>query len=247
MRSINLKLLLPIILAMSLLVGVVLYIFYQNDDQLNTVAITNIQICSRNIDPATLNDLEKTVYGIVKVGNDYNKKQTAKHYEATIREKSCETKNFTVKTSSGKKSDISNSTILIDIPKAEQSWIFSYDWFVKDSPVDTGINGATPKCPTKEQLKYGDFNCERILSLGAYDTDRVDPILQYMPYYGAGFRLEYNPDTKTVSVIILPPPGTKDVAAFTENTKAIIPYWFQKRGLDQSKYRVLYNSNIVDD
>ena len=246
MRLISKKIIM--LIAFSILIVVIaVFLLNRSTGPRGAVTIKNINTCSKGINPAILEDVSKTIYDFVDKANEYNKQQTLEHYNAIIRDKSCTKSVQLIKTPGGKSREVKSAVVIIDVREANQSWKFSYDWLDEGVPVDTVINGATPECLAKSELIYGEFNCEKILNIDTYGTDAVDPIQPYMPYDGAGFRLEYNPDTKTVSVIILPPPGTKDVAAFTENTKAIIPYWFQKRGLDQSKYRVLYNSNIVDD
>lgn len=247
MRPIDRRVLIVSIIAALVFISTVIFAVMHHSSTQSNLTITNIETCSKNIDPKILDDVSNTVYDFVSKANDYNKKETDRHYDANIRDGSCSTKTNVVKSNVEGSRTVKSSEAIIDVPAAQQSWKFSYDWVEKGTPVDTVINGATPTCLPKELLVYGDFGCDKILGLDAYGTDKVDPILQYMPYDGAGFRLEYNPDTKTVSVIILPPAETKDVAAFTENTKAVIPYWFQKRGLDQSKYRVLYSSDVVDD
>ena len=241
------NLLIVAVSSVLLIIGILLVVFSLTKNPQNTVTITNINSCSKGIDPVILSDVSNTVYDFVRRANDYYNKETAGHYDAVIREGSCSTTSSIVKTSTGGDRELKNSVAIIDVPDAKQSWGFSYNWLNKGTPVDTVVNGAEPKCLDTEKLIYGDFKCQQVLGIDAFGTDNLDPILQYMPYYGAGFRLEYDPDTKTVSVVILPPTGTKDVQAFTENTKAIIPYWFEKRKLDQNQYRILYSSDIQED
>jgi hypothetical protein len=213
------------------------------------VSIKGLDKCSKNISGVVADNISTKLYALVKSANDYNKFSTADSYQASVRTGSCSQPDRTDVTNSlGDLRTVETSAIIVDIPDAKQSWKITYDWITnKESLDDVDLGTIQPSCLPTDQLRYGDFKCENIMSLAKYGTDKVDPILQYMPYTGAGFSLEYNPDTRTVSVLILPPPGTKDVRAFTENTKAIIPYWFEKRGLDMTKYTVVYSSDIRDD
>ena len=247
MQQTNRRLLTLAILAISLFFCLAIFLFTRQGKKESTVTITNISTCSSNIHPDTLGNLGTKIYASVKLANDYNKKETKKHYDATIRDKSCVTKLTKVKSSGGEEREVRNSTVIVDIPEARQSWKFTYDWLKAGTPIDTVINGATALCLPKQDLKFGDFNCEKVLSIGTYDTPNADPILQYMPYTGEGFRLEYDPDDKSVYVIFTPQAGNQDVATFNESTKAIIPYWFNKRGLDITKYNLVYGSNTNDD
>lgn len=210
------------------------------------VTIDNFNDCTKNATSGTEEDISTGLYKLVKSANDYNKLTTAKSYHATIRKGSCQTTSKTVTDNSTNKEEVVQTTnIVVDVPSAKQSWKIAFDWINKQAG-NTNIDLGTiqPSCLKTDQLIYGDFKCDSIMSLAKYGTDKADPILQYMPYTGAGFRMEYVPDTKTVSIFFDPPPGTTDTAAFIQNTKDIIPYWFQKRNLDQSKYKIIYSDQI---
>ncbi len=240
--------LLAVVVGLFLLVFAVVVVVSGNHVKSGIVNIQGLAQCSKDIHNNVKDDIETKTYSLVKSANDYNKLKTSDGYKATIRGGSCKQEQTNQSTdSSGVHHTVNTSSIVIDIQSAKQSWKITYDWVTQSgSLANIDLGTIKPECLPVDQLKYGDFKCENIMSLAKYGTDKSDPILPYMPYDGAGFRLEYNPDNKTVSVIILPPSGTQDVAAFTENTKAIIPYWFKKRGLDESKYRVLYSSDIDD-
>jgi hypothetical protein len=232
------------VLAACVGLGLLFILFGNSQPASGHVAIKDLGKCSKNINGVVADNISTKLYALVKSANDYNKSGTVDAYKATIRSDSCQQSDATiVETSDGGQRSVETSTLIVDIAEAKQSWKITYDWVTnKESLSDVDLGTIQPSCLKTDQLLYGDFKCENILSLAKYGTDKIDPILQYMPYSGAGFKLEYSPDTRVVSVLILPPSGTKDVAAFTENTKAVIPYWFQKRGLDQSKYTIVYNS-----
>lgn len=238
-----------LIIASSLLlivvIGLALLGRHSSQNKSQHVMITGIEDCSKNINASVLDDIEAKFYGTVKSANDYNKVSSADSYQATIRSGTCKNNTSNTTDSDGKKRVIQSTTLTIDVPNAKQSWQLQYDWVTKkDSLKGIDLGTIKPTCLPKSQLQYGDFKCENIMSLVQHGTDKVDPILQYMPYTGVGFDLDYDPDTKTVTVNFNPPSGTEDYQAYNENTKAIIPYWFQKRGLDQSKYKVVYSSDI---
>jgi hypothetical protein len=211
-----------------------------------TVDIHGITECSVGINKSIVKDINTKMYGFVKSANSYNNTATANSYEATVRKGSCQQLDSTSFTDSkGAKRTTKSTAVIVDIPTAKQSWKITYDWVNNDESLsDIDLGTIKPSCLKTEELIYGDFKCANILSIARYGTDKPDPILQYMPYTGAGFSMEFDPDTKTINVAFDPPSGTTDVPAFIQNTKDIIPYWFQKRGLDQSKYKVIYSSDI---
>jgi hypothetical protein len=235
-----------LILLVVCVVAVLILMRSSSQTKSGHVVIDNLSDCSKNVTDGTVNDVETGVYKLVKSANDYNKLATAKSYKATIRKGTCQTTSKVVTdNSTQKKLTIQSSTIIVDIAVAKQSWKITYDWVTKDTgKVNVDLGTIQPSCLKVDQLLYGDFKCDSVLSLAQHGTDKVDPILQYMPYSGAGFTMEYDADTKTVSVAFQPPPDAHDIPLFIANTKAIIPYWFQKRGLDQSQYKIIYSDQI---
>lgn len=231
-----------------LCVGIILILLRTNSqDKSGHVIIKNFGDCSKNATNGTTDDVSTSIYKLVKSANDYNKQPTEKYYKATIRQGSCQnTTHEVTDNTTQKQHTVQTTTIIVDIPDVKQSWKIKYDWVTKsEGRVNIDLGTIQPSCLSKDQLLYGDFNCENIMSLAQYGTDKVDPILQYMPYSGAGFTLEYDADTKTVTVAFAPTPDIKDIPAFIQNTKTVVvPYWFQKRGLDQSKYKIIYSSDI---
>jgi hypothetical protein len=209
--------------------------------QASTVHITNLGSCTKRINPAVESMISRDAYGLIKSANDYNKKNTLPSYKGTIREGSC--KQTASKTSlgySGKKQTVTTSSMVLDVPAAKQSWKISFDWIPKGNKIDTDLGNLRSECLPKEQLTFGDFNCEKATSLSRYGTDKYDPILQYTPYTGQGFYLEYNPDTKVVKAQIRVPQKDINNAELIKNDKFAVSYWFKHRNLDINKYTVTY-------
>lgn len=242
----NKRLLLIITLCVVAVFVVVIGVLSGKKESKGMVDIQGLASCSNNINKDVVTNIDLKTYALVKSANDYNKLPTASSYKATVRSGSCQqpTKS-TITDSNGKQRTIQTTSLIVDIPNAKQSWKIAFDWVTKnESVVGVDLGTIKPSCLKTNELVYGDFKCDNIVSLAKYGTDKADPILQYMPYTGAGFRMEYEPNSKTVTVFFDPPSGTTDTAAFVQNTKDIVPYWFQKRGLDQSKYTIKYSDQI---
>jgi hypothetical protein len=231
-----------IALAVTLVVASVFLIVRQLGSQKpSTVLISNLGSCTKKIHPDVKEAISKETYLLVKSANDYNKKQSLSKYKANIRDGSCnqgaEEKNTGY---SGKSQLVKSTSITLDIPDAKQSWKISFDWINKGTKIDTDLGTISPECLSKDALVYGDFNCEKIMSLALYGTDKYDPILQYMPYSGQGFNLEYNPDTRAVKAQILVPQKDVNNKVRIDNDKYAVTYWFKHRNLDPSTYTITY-------
>lgn len=228
------KQLLIILLIIGLLT-ILIIAFFQNKES-SKLTIIGLDKCSRNINKDVRKGMEETIYSYIKLANDYNKKDTLPAYKAEIRKNSCQTQQSDV---GGVKDKHKSTTIILDVPGAKQSWKISYDWYTGKAP-DTVINGAAAECVAKEELIYGDFNCEKIISKAEYGTDKYDPILQYMPYSGPAFDLTYNPDTKEVVAKIIVSAEDLNNAVLIQNDKNAVLYWFKHRKLDPNSYTITY-------
>jgi hypothetical protein len=235
------KLFVVALIAVLVLFSIILITKQRTPQKPFTVHITNLGSCTKNIHSEPEEDISGEIYSLVKSANDYNKKESPPSYEGTIREGSCKLlvdKNVTG--FSGKRSSVKATSIILDIPEAKQSWKITFDWITKKEKVDTNLGDMSPECLPKEGLVYGDFNCEKIMSLARYGTDKYDPILQYMPYTGQGFYLEYNPNTRAVRAQIRVPEKEANNTELIENNKYAVSYWFKHRKLDIKNYKVSY-------
>lgn len=226
---------LVIIVAILALLSVVIIAIIQNREP-SKLTIAGLDKCSRNINKDIKKGLEEVVYSSIKQANDYNKKETSPTYKSEIRKNSCKTEESTV---GGVKNKFKSTTIILDVPAAKQSWKVSYDWYTGKTP-DTVINGASSECVAKEERIYGDFNCEKIMNKVEYGTDKIDPILQYMPYSGPVFDLTYNPDTKEVIAKIIVSANDLNNTVLIQNDKNAVLYWFNHRKLDPNAYTITY-------
>lgn len=242
MRMTRSGLLIVGLLLLVITLGLV-YLFSRvaSNNEPGTVSISNLSVCSKNMHVDIKHDLTKTLYGFVKSANDYSKKDTLPNYSSEIREGSCNPlDDEEVKGSDGKKLQVKTTVAIIDIPEAKQSWKVSYQWVTGKGEINTVVNGATPSCLVEDELKYGDFSCDKVLSLVKYGTDKYDPILQYTPYHGQGFYLSYNPDTRAVKAEIRVPEKDINNTELIENNKYAVSYWFNHRKLEISNYNVTY-------
>lgn len=240
----NRKFLIGLVIVTLFSVVLVITFVSRSAQQKNTVNITNLESCTKNINTEVKKSISKDLYAAIISANEYNKRHSSDTYTATVRQNSCKQVENETKGYSGALQTVYTTTFTADIPGGKQSWKLTFDWVTNKDSIDTDLGHLKTECLPVSELKFGDFKCENIVTLRQYGTDKPDPILQYMPYTGAGFAMEYNADTKTVTVNFDPPTDIKDIPAFIQNTKEVMPYWFQKRGLDMSKYKVEYSSDI---
>lgn len=208
----------------------------------NSVYISNLESCSKNMQKGLQESMRTNMYTTIKSANEYNNKSSLPVYTATLREGSCEEEDIPALEGDG---TIKESKAIIDIPEAQQSWAITYHWLPNGEEITSDLGTIVkPSCLEKSQLIYGDFNCEKIISLAEYGTDKPDPILPYMPYTGGGFTLDYNPENREVEAIILLRKSQKDNKELVDNLKAQVEYWFSKRDLNIADYKVLYSTQI---
>ena len=69
---------------------------------------------------------------------------------------------------------------IVDIDSIKQTYRIAYEWS-EDKNAQLNEWGTYVKCPTKEQLKYADFNCNDMFT-EMYGTN--DPIIEVLPHYG---------------------------------------------------------------
>lgn len=231
-----------------LIIGAIVWSVYSNRDDTtrsDRVYIGNLENCSQHMQKEILDMMRTNMYQVIKRANDYNKKDTLPRYDAEIRKDSCTEKEIAAVSGSDKRATINESSAILDIPEAKQSWQILYHWVPDgkkaDSDLGTVVNAT---CLPVSQLIYGDFNCEKIMSLQKYGTDKVDPILQYMPYTGAGFNLKFNPDTKEVTATIELRESEKDNQTLINSRRGQVVYWFSHRNLDITRYTVTYINEV---
>lgn len=206
------------------------------------VVIEGIEKCSSGIGQSVITSAGTTLYGFVVQANDYNKTSSLETYRAKVRPDSCQQDGSNdVQNANGDQQTVRTSSAIVDIAAAKQSWKITYDWVADNDSPGVDLGTITPTCLKSDELVYGDFGCSAVLNLQKYGTTNYDPILQYTPYSGDGFTLDYDPKTREVAVTILMPADQKNNSELLENNKAIIPYWFQHRNLDIHKYTVTYS------
>jgi len=230
------------IVAIIAVVVVVNLINAANDkNKKDAIYISNLSSCSSNMQKSLEDSMRANMYITIQSANEYNKKETLPRYESVIRDGSCTEKDISIGGIDGKKADIKESVAILDIPEAKQSWTITYHWVENGTPITTDLGTIViPSCVPKEKLIYGDFNCEKIMSLAEYGTDKYDAILQYMPYTGKGFDLSYNPDTKAVAAEIIVQPSQINNQELLTNLRGQVEYWFTHRKLDINSYTVTY-------
>jgi hypothetical protein len=225
----------------------VLVLMQSNNKSTPQVQITNLDSCSENMKVSLEDLMNTTVYRYIEAANNHNNEETARDYSAEIREGSCQEDTIQTKGTNGS-FDIKETTVILDIPDAKQSWEMIYHWQTENEERGTDLGTvATLNCLPIEKLKYGDFNCDSVVSLMKYGTAKSDPILQYMPYTGAGFNLTYNPDTREVAAEITLRGSQMNNEELKANLRTQVEYWFTKRNLDMTTYTVTYSYTNLDE
>lgn len=234
-----------ILLITLLLLGLVGLIFIigssQKSNAIKIVYINGIQDCSEDIDSEVQKQFEGHLYGFVQAANDHNRKSSQPTYDGEVRDDSCkQSRSKIVRADTGEKITVYRSSVIVDIAEAKQSWRISYDWLKSGNGLKTDLGSLEPNCLSDKELKYGNFNCQAALNVLRYGVPVYDPILEFLPYTGEGFTLTYGAEAKQVIATISIPSKERDNQELIENNKSIIPYWFEKRGLDINKYTVSY-------
>lgn len=237
------------IIGLFLIIGVtvviILTIQENNRTKPNTVFFSNLDSCSKNMQPVIQDSMRTVMYDIIVAANNYNKKESLPNYSAEIREGSCNETEEEVSEAGGV-TTLKITSAILDIEAAQQSWRVEYNWLPGGTEIKVDLGTIiVPSCLDKEDLIYNDFNCEKVLSLQQYGTDKVDPILEYMPYSGRGFSLAYNPDTKAVTAEIEVRESQKDNKILINNLKKQIVYWFSSRDLNIKNYSVTYTTKVI--
>lgn len=205
------------------------------------VRITNLSDCAPKINGVISSQISTNMYKFVERANTYNKRENLKNYDGQFREKTCRT------ITTNEDSKIFNTTAILDIPEAKQSWKVSFGWTSTKGNPQIDLGTIKPTCLLASQLLYGDFECINVWSLITYGTDKYDPILKHVPYNGSSFDLAYDPETKTISATVLIRPNDANNPAVISNTEAAVPIWLQNEGLNPADYTIKYRVTARQD
>jgi hypothetical protein len=214
------------------MIGIAVFVTLDHGTPNQKVSITNLTDCTPDINKRVVTQISGAMYGLVEKADNYNHRQTLPKYTALVRDGSCKT--------SPVEADVLGSTMILDIREARQSWTITFDWVKSSTVINTDLGTISPSCLPATKLPYGDFNCDKVLSLINYGTDKYDPILKYTPYTGSSFELSYDPETKTIAATILVPQEQANNTALIDNVKTAVPIWLQNKGLDPSSYTINY-------
>lgn len=233
--SLRFKIVVAGIVILLVAVGTLMTLFLRKPGE-NSVVISNLGSCAKNINPQVTANLNQQIYSYVKSANDYNQVASKASYKAVVREGSCRQ----VDTNTSANNTVISSSAILDIPDAKQSWNIKWAWVPKSQTLATDIGSATAECLPANELIYGDFHCISVLSLLQYGTPYYDPILKYVPYSGDSFNIKYSPKNKAVTVTILVPQVWASDPAVAKNIESAVPQWFTQNGLVISNYTVSY-------
>lgn len=219
-----------IIIAMTImLLGFVVFSSLFSKTPEGVVRITNLSKCTR-LDKKTRNNIETMLYYTVTKANDINQNDSTPGYEGKIRKDTCNILE--------KSKKLSSAEAIVDIEKAKQSWRISYEW---GSGKDTVINGPVAECVSEYEIIYKPFDCKKVINITQFEVETGDPIAEYTPYYGTGFEISFNVETSEVTAIIIVPKKDVNNTELIENNKKAVESWFEHRGLDMSKYSLIYD------
>lgn len=131
---------------------------------------------------------------------------------------------------------------IVDIKSLGQSYSFQYSYSTDPNDGFEGGYSIIVRCPTVDELIYGDFNCK---NLDSFTEGEVDPIIFLVPYSSLDFeiRAAASPGAKTVLTIKL---FLTEADRRTGQDAAIERYkqgaltWIRNQGLDPNNYTIEY-------
>lgn len=142
-----------------------------------------------------------------------------------------------------KETDVHDVGFLVDIASIKQSYRLSYQWVTDVKNRDnTDQYGTMALCPSKEELRYGDFNCKELLS-GEDVIEPDDPILQYLPHSDSNYQITLDPDLrKTLNVTLQTSAADEriDPDAAIASYRQAVRDWITSVGLDPGTYTINY-------
>lgn len=199
----------------------------------NEVNISNLASCTKDISQSKTTELQSRLYKIVTAANDHNRVSSSSSYSATIRDSSCKTS-----VSAG----VDTTTLIVDIPKAKQSWSISFRWIPTTSRAVADTGGITPSCVPSDELYYGDFKCNDIVP-GLTQAANIDPIFKYIPHSTLDYSLTGASNggqaLLTAQLFLTAADQSNADAAATQYKQEVLDY-ITSVGLDPSKYTIDY-------
>jgi len=142
-----------------------------------------------------------------------------------------------------KKTDVHDVTFIVDIASIKQSYRLSYQWVgdVKNKD-NTDQYGTMASCPSKEELRYGDFSCKDLLS-GEDVIEPEDPILEYLPHSDSNYQITFDPELgKTLNVTLQTSAADERIGpdAAVASYRQAVRDWITSVGLDPNTYSIKY-------
>lgn len=136
--------------------------------------------------------------------------------------------------------DVYTVEFIVDIESISQSYDVSYQWSSTGKKDNLTEWGTVVKCLPKEKLVYGNFNCKDMFT----ELDNpVDPILKYLPYSSADFKVTYDPSiNKTLNVTVYTTSADERINpdSAIKQYKANAKKWIESTGVSVSEYKINY-------
>ena len=133
--------------------------------------------------------------------------------------------------------------LIVDIASIKQSYRLSYQWVDNVENKDNRDQyGTMASCLSKEELKYGEFNCKNLLS-GEDIIEPDDPILQYLPHSDSNYQITFDPELgKTLNVTLQTSAADEriDPEAAVASYRQAVRDWITSVGLDPNTYTIKY-------
>lgn len=200
------------------------------------IKIQNYNNIINNLSPTMKDSIQTSLYNTVKINlsNEINSSSINDAYIRTpVTPQSFDTKK-----------QIYSGTFLIDMESIKQTYQVQYSYSTSNI-IDVGGSPVIIMCPTKDQLRYGEFECKDLLSKQSVPDD---DILQYLPYQGYSFKI--SPDSTSGELVLnitlmiassdLGPTVATRAAAVTFY-KNEVKNWFETKNIEPSKYVLKYN------
>lgn len=242
-----------LIVAMVLFMGFIylLNIFFQSDENKfgKFIKIQNYSSKVKNLSGETREAIESTLYNTVEKNVDTTTIEPSKIKDAYIRDNSN-------KQEYNAQSTVYSGTFIVDMESIKQSYRVTYKYSHRNT-ADTGGTPISITCLAPNELIYGDFNCQDIISAQSNDYDEVTSVI---PYHGLSFAL--TPDATQAgrglvinARLIIPEidlSGDKaSQLAVIEQYKNEVRKWLESKGINPDDYEIDYNydkdGNLIDN
>lgn len=137
------------------------------------------------------------------------------------------------------KASLYNVSFIVDIPSIQQSYSVTYQWGPSTKAAYDEW-GTQVSCLPKDQLIYGDFNCQDMSSILEGSND---PIMEYLPFkdYNAGFKINAITENNVITNVSIYIYSCQE-AEINQIKSTVVLNWFTDKNLDFNSYPITFSS-----